>query len=150
MYIQNGNSKAHTAVIFLVFELPRVNECVLSFSFVSDSLRPQGLYPARLFCPRDYPVKNTGVGCHFLLQGIFLTQGLNVHFLHLLHWQADSLPLSNLASLQESIFWPKNKCRRVLADSTSSSHSRVEEVTTLPGMSKNALTNSHGIHPLLG
>ena len=34
--------------------------------------------------------KNTGVGCHFLLQGIFLTQGLNLHLLHLLHWQADS------------------------------------------------------------
>ena len=31
------------------------------------------------------------MGCHFLLQVIFLTQGLN---LHLLHWQADSLPLS--------------------------------------------------------
>ena len=35
----------------------------------------------------DSPGKNTGVGCHFLLQGIFLTQGLNPH---LLHWQADS------------------------------------------------------------
>ena len=30
--------------------------------------------------------KNTGVGCHFLLQGIFLTQGLNLCLLHLLHW----------------------------------------------------------------
>ena len=30
--------------------------------------------------------------CHFLLQGIFLTQGLNLHLLHLLHWQVDSLP----------------------------------------------------------
>ena len=37
--------------------------------------------------------KNTGVGCHFLLQGIFPTQGLNPHLLHLLHWQADSLPV---------------------------------------------------------
>ena len=35
--------------------------------------------------------KNTGVGCHFLVQGIFLTHGSNTH---LLHWQADSLPLS--------------------------------------------------------
>ena len=43
---------------------------------------------AQLLCPGDSPGKNTGVGCHFLLQGIFLTQGLN---LHLLHWQADSL-----------------------------------------------------------
>ena len=36
--------------------------------------------------------KNTGVGCHFLLQGILLTQGLT------LHWQAISLPLSQLGS----------------------------------------------------
>ena len=31
----------------------------------------------RLLCPWDSPGKNTGVGCHFLLQGIFPTQGLN-------------------------------------------------------------------------
>ena len=38
--------------------------------------------------------KNTGVGCHALLPGIFPTQGLNPqHLLSLLHWQADSLPL---------------------------------------------------------
>ena len=36
------------------------------------------------------------MGCHFLLQGIFSTQGLNPCFLHLLHWQADSLPLPQL------------------------------------------------------
>ena len=42
-----------------------------------------GLYPTRLLCPWDSPGKNTGVGCHFLLQGIFLTQGLNLN-LHLL------------------------------------------------------------------
>ena len=35
----------------------------------------------------------TGVGYHALLQGIFLTQGLNPHLLLLLHWQVDSLPL---------------------------------------------------------
>ena len=40
----------------------------------------------------DSPGKNTGVGCHFLLQQIFKTQGLNPHFLCLLHWQTDSLP----------------------------------------------------------
>ena len=34
----------------------------------------------------DFPGKNTGVGCHFLLQGIFPTQGLNPS---LLHWQMD-------------------------------------------------------------
>ena len=34
------------------------------------------------------------MGCYFLLQGIFPTQGSNLHLLCLLHWQADSLPLS--------------------------------------------------------
>ena len=37
--------------------------------------------------------KNTGVGCRVLLQGIFPTQGSNPRLLHLLNWQADSLPL---------------------------------------------------------
>ena len=35
-------------------------------------------------------------GCHFLLQGIFLTQGLNPHLLYLLYWQVGSLPLNHL------------------------------------------------------
>ena len=38
--------------------------------------------------------KNTGVGCHALLQGIFLTQGSNLHLLCLLHWQVGSLSLA--------------------------------------------------------
>ena len=40
--------------------------------------------------PWDYPDKNTGAGCHFLLQGIFLTQGLNPCLLHLPRWQPGS------------------------------------------------------------
>ena len=46
----------------------------------------------------DVPGKNTRVGCHALLHRIFSTQGLNLHLLHLLHWQADSLPLHHLGS----------------------------------------------------
>ena len=38
--------------------------------------------------------RNTGVGCHFLLQGIFPIQGWNQSLLHLLHWQVDSFPLA--------------------------------------------------------
>ena len=53
------------------------------------TLRPHGLQPARPFCPRASPGKNTGVGCHFLLQGIFPPQGLNPHFVRLLYWQVD-------------------------------------------------------------
>ena len=45
-------------------------------------LAPHGLQPARLLCPWNSPSKNTGVGCHFLLQGIFPTQGLNPGLLH--------------------------------------------------------------------
>ena len=45
--------------------------CVLNHSVLSDPLRPHGLYPTRLLYPWDSPGKNTGVGCHFLLQGIF-------------------------------------------------------------------------------
>ena len=49
--------------------------------------------PARPLCPWDSPGKNTGVGCHALLQGIFLTQGSNPCLLCLLQWEAGSLPL---------------------------------------------------------
>ena len=35
---------------------------------MSDSVRPHRQQPTRLPCPWDYPGKNTGVGCHFLLQ----------------------------------------------------------------------------------
>ena len=48
-----------------------------SCSVMSNSLQPHGLQHTRPLCPWDFPAKNTGVGCHFLLQGIFPTQGLN-------------------------------------------------------------------------
>ena len=38
--------------------------------------------PTRLLCPWDFPGKNTGVDCHFLLQGIFPTQESNPGLLH--------------------------------------------------------------------
>ena len=45
-----------------------------------------------------FQAKNTGVGCHLLLQGILPTQELNSYLSHLLHWQADSLPVLHLGS----------------------------------------------------
>ena len=51
---------------------------------MSSSLLPHGLLPARFLQPWDSPGKNTRAGCHFLLQGIFQTQGSNLHLLHLL------------------------------------------------------------------
>ena len=58
-------------------------------------LRSCGLQPVRLLSPWDFPSKSTEVGYHFLLQGIYFTQGLNRH---LLHWQADFLTLSHQGS----------------------------------------------------
>ena len=66
-------------------------ECMLSCSVLLDSLWPHRLKPTRLLSPWGFPGKNTGVGCHFLLQGIFLSQGSN---LCLLHQHADSLLLN--------------------------------------------------------
>ena len=58
----------------------------VSCSVLSDSLRPHGLLGLLgLLCPWDSPGKNTGVSCHFLLQGIFPTQGSNPYRLCLLH-----------------------------------------------------------------
>ena len=56
--------------------------CVFSYSVMSDSLWPLGLEPIRFLCPWVSPDNNTGVGGHFLLQGIFLIQGLNLDFLY--------------------------------------------------------------------
>ena len=47
---------------------PRFNHCCQVASVMSDSVRPHGLQPTRLLHPWDSPGKNTGVGCHFLLQ----------------------------------------------------------------------------------
>ena len=81
----------HYKFFFLSFEkrihiILRKSMLFFNCSLVSDPLPPHGLWPARLFYPCDSPDKSTGVGCHFLLQGIFLTQGWN---LGLLSWQAD-------------------------------------------------------------
>ena len=42
-------------------------------SVVSDSLQLHGLLPTRLLCLWNFPGENTGVGCHFLFQGVFPT-----------------------------------------------------------------------------
>ena len=57
--------------------------CMLSCSVVSDSLK---------LWKWDFPGKNTGVGCHFLLQGIFLNWCV-------LHWQVDFLLLNHLGNV---------------------------------------------------
>ena len=56
---------------------------------------PMDSNPPGLLCPWGFSDKNTEVGCHFLLQGIFPDEILNPCFPH---WQVDSLPLSHLGS----------------------------------------------------
>ena len=64
--------------------------CVCSVSLSCPTLcSPMDCSP-----PWNFSGRKTRVGCRFLLQGIFPTQGLNWHLLHLLHWQVDSLPLT--------------------------------------------------------
>ena len=82
-------------------QLPFVCVCAQSLS-LSESLWPHGQQPARLLCPWNFPGKNSGVGCHLLLQGIFLAQGWN---LCLLRWQVDSLPLAAPGKPQLPCLW---------------------------------------------
>ena len=65
-----------------------------------------GLQPTKILRPWDFPGKNTGVGSHFLLQGILLSQGSKLR--RLLHWQVGSLPLRPQGS-------PRNGRREVPA-----------------------------------
>ena len=62
-------------------------------------------------CPWDSPGKDTGVGCHALLQGIFLNQGLNLNLLRLLRWQVGSWPLAPPQHI-----WPETSLRAVAQD----------------------------------
>ena len=71
--------------------------CVQSLSRVWLFTTPW-IVARQTLCPWSFPGKDTGVGCHFLLQGIFLSQGTNPHLLRLLYWQAGSLPLHHLES----------------------------------------------------
>ena len=83
----NYNCKKPSSQKFTYLCFRRMFPYVLGHSVASDSLQPHELQPSRLLGSWNFPGKYTGVGCHFLLQGIFLTQRLNPG---LPHWQADS------------------------------------------------------------
>ena len=70
-----SSTPSHTAYTSL-FSISASPFCSVTQSCLT-LLQPYGLQPARPLCPWDFPGKNTGVGYHFLLQGIFHTQGLN-------------------------------------------------------------------------
>ena len=77
---------------------------------------------ARLLCPWDFPGKKTGVGCRFLLQGIFPAQGSNLCLLGLLYWQVGSLQLSHRGSPAPPKGRPKIKhCTEMVCSPTQRS-----------------------------
>ena len=79
-------------VVVVVYVLTRVQPFVAPWTIVHQASLSMGFFRQEYWSGKK---KNTGMGCHFLLQGIFLTQGWN---LCLLHWQADPLPLSHQGS----------------------------------------------------
>ena len=74
-------------------------------------LRPYGLKPIRLPVHGILQTRILEWGGHFLLQGIFLTQGLNLPLLCLLPWQMSSLPQHHLKSIKSLFFtWVTDLC----------------------------------------
>ena len=106
--------------------LPRATlKCV--YMCVCSTLWPHGLWPTKLLYPWSFPGKNTGTGCHFLLQGIFPTQGSNTSLLCHLHWQVDYLPLHYLGSQQHSRSEFKADTESSLSSDTTPIHSFLQQ-----------------------
>ena len=105
-WLTNNYNQILTQQMFVEHQLcAKCMDLVWECSVVSDSLWPHELPPARLLCPWDFPGENTGMDCHFLLQRIFPTQGLNPHLWHRLHWQVDSLPPRKPKCIGYTVEW---------------------------------------------
>ena len=76
--------------------------CVCVLSRVQHFATPYTVV-TKLLSPWSFPGKNTGVGCHFPFQRIFLAQGSNLCLLGLLHWQEDFLPVRHLFRSVQSL-----------------------------------------------
>ena len=71
-----------------------------------------------------FSAKNTGIGCHFLHQGIFLTQGSNLHPLCLLHWQQGSLPFESPPLSEEKVVPPSSFCNSITLNPKLDKHKK--------------------------
>ena len=78
--IVHGVVRVVTIKVFDAFQYWII--CISEVSEMSDSLWPHGLWSTRVLYPWNSSGKTTGVGCPFLLQGIFPIQGLNPCLLH--------------------------------------------------------------------
>ena len=100
--IIDTHTLTHTHTHMSVFSsqsMMNISSLSLSHSVVSDTIAGQS--PLSMGLSRQ----EYWSGCHFLLQGVFPTQGWNLHLLHLLHWQADTLSLSHQGSQITNIFF---------------------------------------------
>ena len=90
-------------------------------SVVPNSLNPMDRSPPGSSGPWDSSDKNTGVGCHVLLQGIFPTQGLNSRLLHCRRtycWATGGSPhlphlTTFLRARRATIYPPIGRCQRL-------------------------------------
>ena len=78
--------------------------CVCACIVMSYSLQRYGLQPARLLCPWDFPGKNTGVGCCFLIQGDLPNPGVKPMSPISPALQANSLLLNHWGKFAKSRF----------------------------------------------
>ena len=83
---------------FLIWKLRMNNSCPAHFTVLAAQSCPTLCDPTKILCLWNFPGKNSGTGCHCLLQRIFPTHGSNPCLFHLLHWQPDSLRLCHLRS----------------------------------------------------
>ena len=107
---------AHAPVLSVVWQpgwegsLGRMDTCMCLHmcSLMSDFLRPMDWGPPGSSVLGVFQARNTGVGCHFLLQGIFLTQGSNSCLLSMkrntLNTDSDTQPYRGFRGLiQETV-----------------------------------------------
>ena len=110
---------------------------------VSDSLRPH----ARLFCPWNSPGKNTAVGCHSLLQEIFLIQELNLGLLHCRQIFLPSEPLGKpIHTPVQANTYVYNQVVLVVKNLPSSAGD-LRDVGSIPGLGRSP-GGGHAIHIL--
>ena len=104
-FYTHTHTHTHTHMLFILFSImvyhtilnivPCAIQCVCAKSFSCVQLCDlMDHSPPGSSVHGDSPGKNTGVGCHALLQGIFLTQRSIPHLLYSLHWQVGSLPVA--------------------------------------------------------
>ena len=146
LFFTHWNTKIYEnhSMIVLIISPVTTFYCLVSKSCPILS-QPHGLQPSSLLCPWDFPGKNTAVGCHFLFQGIFLTQRSNRHLLHgwrILYYWATWKPW--LISVRFN--------RSVMSDSLwphESQHARPPCPSPTPRVHSNSRPLSQWCHPAI-